>query len=141
MRALSIRQPWAWLIVNGRVEHPDGRITGYKDIENRTWPLPAAMKGQRVYIHAGKNPDTHMGWQSAYSMVYEALEGDSGVLEGMSNIAAYGAIVGEVTIVDCVTESDSPWFVGPQGFRLANPVAYETQIPYSGRLGFFDVKS
>lgn len=24
---LSIRQPWAWLIVNG-----------YKDIENRTWP-------------------------------------------------------------------------------------------------------
>ncbi|WP_245839042.1 ASCH domain-containing protein [Yersinia kristensenii] len=26
MKALSIRQPWAWLIVNG-----------YKDIENRTW--------------------------------------------------------------------------------------------------------
>ena len=26
MKALSIRQPWAWLIVNG-----------YKDVENRTW--------------------------------------------------------------------------------------------------------
>ena len=26
MRALSIRQPWAWLIVNG-----------HKDIENRSW--------------------------------------------------------------------------------------------------------
>lgn len=27
MKALSIRQPWAWLIVNG-----------HKDIENRSWP-------------------------------------------------------------------------------------------------------
>ena len=30
MRVISIRQPWAWLIVNG-----------YKDVENRTWaPKP-----------------------------------------------------------------------------------------------------
>lgn len=27
MAALSIRQPWAWLVVQG-----------YKDIENRDWP-------------------------------------------------------------------------------------------------------
>ena len=26
-KAISIRQPWAWLIVNG-----------YKDVENRIWP-------------------------------------------------------------------------------------------------------
>ncbi len=38
---LSIRQPWAWLIVNG-----------YKDIENRTWST--RFRG-KVLIHAGKN--------------------------------------------------------------------------------------
>jgi len=38
--ALSIRQPWAWLIVNG-----------WKDIENREWST--RFRG-RLLIHAGK---------------------------------------------------------------------------------------
>ena len=41
--ALSIRQPWAWLIVNG-----------YKDIENRDWKTH--YRG-RFYVHAGKQFD------------------------------------------------------------------------------------
>ena len=36
-----------------------------------------------------------------------------------------GAILGEVTITGCVTESESEWFDGPYGFTLENPVAYE----------------
>ena len=40
MKALSIRQPWAWLIVNG-----------YKDIENRTWSTDFSG---RAYVNAGK---------------------------------------------------------------------------------------
>ncbi len=43
MKALSIMQPWAWLIVNG-----------HKDIENRNWPT--RFRGP-VYIHAGKKID------------------------------------------------------------------------------------
>src|SRR5216683_3431530 len=43
MKALSIQQPFAWLIVNG-----------YKDIENRTWNTN--YKGF-VLIHAGKQVD------------------------------------------------------------------------------------
>lgn len=39
LKAISIRQPWAWLIVNG-----------YKDVENRIWF--ANLRG-RVLIHAG----------------------------------------------------------------------------------------
>src|SRR5436189_5084024 len=39
MKALSVRQPWAWLIVNG-----------YKDIENRDW---ATKRRGRIWIHAG----------------------------------------------------------------------------------------
>jgi hypothetical protein len=47
--------------------------------------------------------------------------------------------VGEVSIVGCVTESDSPWFHGPYGFLLADPIAYKKPIPFKGRLGFFNV--
>jgi hypothetical protein len=39
LKAISIRQPWAWLIVNG-----------YKDVENRIW---AANVRGRVLIHVG----------------------------------------------------------------------------------------
>jgi hypothetical protein len=39
LKAISIRQPWAWLIVNG-----------YKDVKNRIWA--ANLRG-RVLIHAG----------------------------------------------------------------------------------------
>jgi hypothetical protein len=49
-----------------------------------------------------------------------------------------GGIVGSADLVDCVTESDSPWFFGPYGFVLANvrPMPF---LPYKGRLGFFNV--
>src|SRR5262249_45422591 len=40
MKALRIRQPWAWLLANG-----------YKDIENRTWNTNF---GGAFLIHAGK---------------------------------------------------------------------------------------
>ena len=40
MKALSIRQPWAWLILNAG-----------KDIENRSWYT--SVRG-RVLIHASK---------------------------------------------------------------------------------------
>ena len=50
-----------------------------------------------------------------------------------------GAILGEVTITECVAASHSLWMEGPHGFVLENPVAYDTPIPYRGQLGFFDV--
>ncbi len=41
MKTISIKQPWASLIVHG-----------IKDIENRTWACPKKYIGQRVLIHA-----------------------------------------------------------------------------------------
>ena len=117
MRALSIRQPWAWLVVNG-----------YKDIENRTWRTP--FRG-RIYVHAGQRtmaddyPDQREHIRRTGMVVPQSL--------------ALGSIVGEVTITGCVDLSDSPWFCGPYGFTLADPFAYETPIPYRGQLGFFEV--
>ena len=43
MKAISIKQPWAYLIA-----------AGIKDIENRTWKCPQKYIGERVLIHASK---------------------------------------------------------------------------------------
>jgi len=117
MRALSIRQPWAWLVVNG-----------YKDIENRTWSTE--FRG-RVYVHAGQRmePDD-------YPEQREHI-GRAGIV--VPARLARGAIVGEVTITGCLSDSDSPWFCGPYGFLLEDPVAYKHPVPYRGQLGFFAV--
>jgi len=117
LRALSIRQPWAWLVVNG-----------YKDIENRTWSTE--LRG-RLYIHAGQRmvPDDYPDQREH---IYRA----GIVIPGQ---LARGAIVGEVTITGCQSASDSPWFCGPYGFLLEDPIAYENPVPYRGQLGFFEV--
>ncbi|MFJ2752748.1 hypothetical protein [Streptomyces sp. NPDC087297] len=45
VRALTVRQPWAWALLNG------------KAVENRSWPVPAALTGSTVLLHAGKDLD------------------------------------------------------------------------------------
>lgn len=42
MQALTLRPHWAYAVAH----------LG-KDIENRSWPLPAELHGQRIAIHAG----------------------------------------------------------------------------------------
>ena len=118
MKALSIRQPWAWLIVHG-----------YKDIENRTWSTD--FRG-RVYVHAGKRMKPG-DFQEQRDYIRE-----SGLI--LPEEPPLGAIVGEVTITDCVDSSSSQWFCGPYGFLLSSPVAYKDPIPYRGQLGFFQVE-
>lgn len=114
--ALSIKQPWADLIL----------FRG-KDIENRSWRLPGWMKDQRILIHAGKKPDLDA------PLRYCAALAPNPELRT-------GAILGEVTIVDCVTESESEWFLGPYGFVLADPKPWEKPLPCRGQLGFFKVE-
>lgn len=116
MFALSIRQPWAWLIVNG-----------YKDIENRSWPTK--YRGP-VLIHAGKSYDSGF---NPFGLPSSAL------LAPNSRMTEKGGIVGIVEIVDCTTDSESPWFFGEYGFVLRNarPLPF---FPCRGQLGFFDVK-
>lgn len=46
MKALSLWQPWASLV-----------ILGEKRVETRSWAPPAALKGQRIAIHASKRAD------------------------------------------------------------------------------------
>lgn len=50
MPAINIRQPWAFMIVQGC--EPSVR----KDIENRTWPLPAKYVGLPMLVVASGMP-------------------------------------------------------------------------------------
>ncbi len=47
-----------------------------------------------------------------------------------------GGIIGSVELVSVVKESDSPWFFGPRGLVLNDPVPCDF-IPCKGALGFF----
>ena len=112
MKALSIRQPFAWLIVNG-----------FKDVENRT--RPAHFRG-RFLIHAAKK----------YGAA-ERVKHQHGIL--IPPDLPLGGIVGEAEVVDCVEgHHPSPWFKGPYAFVLRNarPLPFRA-LP--GRLSFFDV--
>lgn len=116
MKALSIQQPWAWLIV-----------AGYKPIENRTWYT--GHRG-RTMIHAGKRMD-----DEAFDlpMVREIIDHAKPEL-------LKGGFIGSVDIIDCVREHPSPWFFGPYGFVMADPRPCLFQ-PARGYLGFFEVTS
>ena len=120
MKALSIRQPWAWLIVNG-----------YKDIENRTWNTK--FRG-RFLIHAGKQFDS-----DAYQWLHSKVCSLKRTIRfPMIQDFPRGGIVGEVELVDVITESESEWFEGPYGFLLKNP-KFIPVVPLAGKLGFFDI--
>jgi hypothetical protein len=134
MKALSIRQPWAWLICKG-----------YKDVDNRTWRLhmppllnyPAHTR--RIFVHASKISDVERVGNICENELYILERLTENQREEYYNaILDFGAIIGEVDIVGCTDKSDSPWFTGPYGLLLANPVLYPRGIPYGGKLGFFE---
>ncbi|MNV64643.1 ASCH domain protein [compost metagenome] len=123
MKALSIRQPWAWLIVNG-----------HKDVENRTWStthrgefLVHASKGMtaREYEEARRFLATDPRLQHLVEILPPA-----GELER-------GGIVGSAHLVETDVQLRSPWYMGYIGFVLrdAKPLPFR---PLKGALGFFD---
>ena len=134
MLALSIRQPWSSLILK----------VG-KDIENRCWPTK--YRG-RILIHAAKGM-TRAEHDHAIAFAVPAIEADPRNAGAAKQITLRelgfefealprGGIVGSVEIVDCVTDSKSPWFMGEFGFVLRDPKPLPF-TPWRGQLGFFDV--
>jgi len=152
MKALSIRPPWAYYIVYGitygiSVDNGDGttRVEDsgkviIKDIENRDWPIPQWFKlPQRIYIHVSKTQDN---FDDVVDFTVGKLKLPMfSILSSYSKLLPRGAIIGEVDIVECVTQSKSPWFVGDYGFVLKNPKPYDKPIPCKGKLGFFEPDS
>lgn len=122
MRALSVRQPWAWLIVNG-----------HKDIENRVWPTRYTGP---LLIHASMAMT-----RAEYSDGFDMLAGDprlSHIELPAASVLERGGLVGIAHCNGSVDHSASPWFFGPYGFVLSEHRAFPL-IPFKGQLGFFDV--
>ncbi len=134
MKTITVKQPWAYLIFNG------------KDIENRTWPTK--FRG-RVLVHAGVKRANF--WLSTmYSLVDEELRKipieDYDRKDGL-----YSAIIGSVEIIDCVVNHPSIWAektdyveinkegLGPiYNWVLANPILFPEPIPAKGKLSFWE---
>ncbi len=121
IHALSVRQPWAWAIIHAG-----------KDIENRSWQAINRGLANRgpIAIHAAK------GMSAAEYVSARKYMQDLGVTCPHPASLVRSAIIGHVTIADIVFKSDSPWFMGPRGLVLQDPVACDP-IAASGQLGFF----
>ena len=110
IRAISIRQPFAWAVV-----------TGLKTIENRSLRFPRLLGP--VLIHAGLT--------FARDVPDELFPDGHPELDG-------GGFVGIANIVGHVTDSDDPWFGGPLGLVMADarPLPF---MPWKGQVGLFKV--
>lgn len=137
MKALTIRQHWAWAIVHGS-----------KRVENRTWRPSPKMIGQRFAIHAAVRFDS----PAAFDDVSEIIYGEPG--RRSLDMQTSGAIIGTARLVHVVNEFDMDlgewfgkrtqgaycdieWFCGPIGFILDDIVECKP-FPCRGALGFWD---
>lgn len=121
MKAISVKNPWAFLIFHG------------KDVENRTWPTN--FRGT-IAIHSSQRPEKgHVLNATQLSHL------DHDVVKVLQK-GSYpnGAIIGQVDITGCVQDSGSIWAVaGQYHWQLANSVMYPKPIPCKGKLNFWDV--
>lgn len=129
-RALSIMQPWPWLMLHAG-----------KRIENRAWDT--RFRG-RFAIHAGKKVDSGAAYDVAN--LRHPVTGEPSWLGLNHPVLGYqtGGIVGVATL-SCVAYYrnrssgdglDYDWFVGPVGFVLED-VEEVPFIPCKGALSFF----
>lgn len=122
MKTLSIRQPWAELIILGR-----------KTLELRTWTVK--HRGP-LAIHASQTVERE-------ACLAHALDPDQ---------VTAGAAIGVVDLVEIVELdadsyaarrsehlADEPWGGGPlYGWRLTNPRRLPEPVPMRGRMGVFE---
>jgi hypothetical protein len=123
MKALSIKQPWAWLICHG-----------HKDVENRSWRTK--HRGPFL-VHAGKTFDA-----AGYDFVRHQFPA---IKMPAPSEFEKGGVVGVAEVVTChepgsqdTGDCTSPWYFGLYGFRLANASPLRFQ-PLKGMLNFFPV--
>lgn len=120
MKALSVRQPWAWAIV-----------AGHKRIENRSWPTH--HRGP-LAIHASKTLGEYVPhWR---------LPNGAAIPPG--DELALGAILGTVEVADCVpADADEvagdPFGGGPWCWILANPKALPVPVAWKGACSLWHV--
>lgn len=135
MNALTLTQPWAALVVEGR-----------KTYETRSWTPPRDAVGSRIAIHAAKAQD-----RADRRFALDLVTAGHVTID---RAFAFGLILGEVTILDVVpTEivlerirsellDEQEANLGDYGpgrwaWRLADPVIYPVPFSARGMLGLW----
>jgi hypothetical protein len=127
-KALSVRQPYAYLLV-----------TGIKTCENRSWTTH--HRGTLV-IHAGAKPMTKEDWEWLDDIHKELGEPPP---DRNDFLLRTGGIVGAVYLADVVTAPDPDWELGWwDGESLAWMISacqrVDEFLPLKGRLNLFAVE-
>jgi hypothetical protein len=121
MKALSIKQPWAHLI-----------IIGAKDVENRS--RPTSFRG-RFAVHVSLK-------RADYDDVdIEVIPRDlrEPVKRAWERNASAGRVIGTVELIDCIRYSDSIWAVDDYWhWVLRDPRPYSRTRPAKGQLGLWE---
>ena len=123
MKALTIKEPWASLIING-----------YKEYEFRSWKTNYRGK---ILIHAGKSLEKDRAIKfKDYNLEYSS-----------------GEIIGEAELVDCIKVTEefdkklkqiNPIVYGNSGhvenysWKLENIKKYDEKIEVNGKLGLWN---
>jgi hypothetical protein len=147
MKAITIKQPWASLIIEGG-----------KDIENRT--RRTHVRGW-VLVHAGQSWSDELCFsvfdfcRAKGLLEYREINPDGSASERVrsviQSVPILGGIIGAMHISDCVESSDSPWFMGPDRkgqFAVAHRcfgyvidrVVKLPFLPCRGHQGWFNVE-
>lgn len=123
MKALSLTQPWAWLVVHRG-----------KRVENRKWNTK--FRGEFL-IHASKR----MKFEDLQGAMKMQRDVEMAMTIPGEDFIPLGGIVGVAQLVNVLPPhlNDRPWSVaGQYGFLLEDvrPVEF---VPWSGSLGFWEV--
>lgn len=136
MKALTVKNPWAWLIAHG-----------IKDIENRTWRTN--FRG-RVYIHAAASLDSrHREMSLLFSRKQWISMNNDTINKMIRGSFPMSQILCSVEIIDCVMDHSSIWAekgIDEQGKQIWNWVLTNPQpapqyegLKIKGSLSFWDV--
>ena len=119
VKALTIRQPWAW-----------ATIYGGKDVENRRWKT--AYRGP-LLVHAGMDADP-----DGPEFVLWTMADPQGYAQPRAAWDARGAIIGLVFLADILTDSPSRWAIpGWYHWMLEFPHPIDPPVPHRGRPGLW----
>lgn len=116
MRALTLWQPMAWAVA-----------AGHKPVENRGWPPPDWIIGERVAIHAGQR------WNRGH-----ALYVDKRAPLPPRDALVYGAVIATAVIDPAVTDPallnlhERMWWMGPVGWPLRDVIRLHQPVPCRG---------
>lgn len=132
MKCLSIKQPWAWLIMNRK-----------KTIETRTWAAPENLIGEIIGIHASLKMDSlHY---KILAMIFYCLPASVGLPKGrllgtarLVRVIEYKSPEAFYADADKHLCYEGDFEAVRYGFELEVIEVYDNPPPLKGALKFFE---